>query len=466
MRKMIRIADVTLRENASLTFKEKIEMAKQLEKLCVDVIEVAPLGDAKADVLALRTMATIVQAGVLSCPTGLNEPEIDAAFDAIRDAKHPRLSVTAPVSSVQMEYLCHKKPQPMLEAIAAAVAHAKTLCDDVEFAAKDATRAEPEFLVSAVKTALEAGATCVTLCDTAGESLPEEIASLIKAVSAAVPECEGRLGVECSDALHTAQAAVFSAILAGAVEAKTVVSGDGLPRLSELAETLRIKSDGLSVSFKVNTLELQSAVFRMSKWLNVKETKDQPFDNELRGSAAADTILTAGATIKDVTALAKKLGYDLSKEDTVKVFDEFTRVAGRKDVSARDMEAIIASTALQVPETYRLVSFVSNNGNTITSTCSVSLEKEGELLQGVGAGDGPIDAAFLTIEQILGHHYELDDFQIQAVTEGRGAVGEALVKLRADGRLYSGRGVSTDIIGASIRAYLSALNKIVYEERA
>ncbi len=462
----IRIADVTMRKNTSLTFKEKLEMAKQLEKLCVDVVEVAPLGDEKADALALRTMATIVKSGVLSCPTTLCKENIDKAFEAIQDAKHPRLSVEAPVSSVQMEYLCHKKPQPMLECIKETVAYAASLCKDVEFAAQDATRAEPEFLVTAVKTALEAGATAVTLCDTAGESLPEEMAALVKAVLSAVPECEGKLGVSCNDALHTAQAAAFSSILAGASEIKTVISGEGLPRLCELAETLRIKSDGLGVSFKVNTLELQSAVYRINKWLDVKEGKGQPFDNELHGAKAADVEMDATATIEEVTAFAKKLGYDLSKEDTVKVFDEFNRVAQRKTVGARDMEAIIASTALQVPETYRLVSFVSNNGNTITSTCSVSLEKDGSLLQGVGAGDGPIDAAFLTIEQILGHHYELDDFQIQAVTEGRGAVGEALVKLRADGRLYSGRGVSTDIIGASIRAYLSALNKIVYEEKA
>ena len=464
--KTIRIADVTLRENATLTFKEKIEMAKQLEKLRVDVVEVAPLRDEKADVLALRTMATIVKNGVLSCPTGLCAEDIERAYDAIADAKHPRLSVAVPVSSVQMEYLCHKKPQPMLEAIKAAVTAAKSLCADVEFAAKDATRAEPEFLASAVKAALEAGATRVTLCDTAGESLPQEIAALVGAVLTAVPECAGKVGVECNDALHTAQAATFSAMLAGANEVKTVISGEGFPRLLELTDTLRVKSDTLGVTFGVNTLELQTAVYRIHKWFGVKEGKGQPFDNELNGNTADDTLMNATATIKDVTAFAKKLGYDLSKEDTVKVFDEFSRVAQRKEVSARDMEAIIASTALQVPETYRLVSFVSNNGNKIVSTCSVSLEKDGKLLQGVGAGDGPIDAAFLTIEQILGHHYELDDFQIQAVTEGRGAVGEALVKLRADGRLYSGRGVSTDIIGASIRAYLSALNKIVYEERA
>ena len=124
----------------------------------------------------------------------------------------------------------------------------------------------------------------------------------------------------------------------------------------------------------------------------------------------------------------------------------------------------MASTALQVPATYRIVNYVINSGNVIAATANVLLEKDGEKYRGIGVGDGPIDASFLAIEQIIGHHYELDDFQIQTVSEGRDAMGSALVKLRADGRVYSGSGISTDIIGASIRAYISALNKIIYEE--
>ena len=128
------------------------------------------------------------------------------------------------------------------------------------------------------------------------------------------------------------------------------------------------------------------------------------------------------------------------------------------------MDAIIANTAMQVPSKYKLENFVINSGNIITATANVLLDKNGEKLRGVGVGDGPVDAAFLAIEQIIGHHYELDDFQVQTVTEGRDAMGSALVKLRADGKIYSGNGISTDIIGASIRAYISALNKIVYDE--
>ena len=159
-----------------------------------------------------------------------------------------------------------------------------------------------------------------------------------------------------------------------------------------------------------------------------------------------------------------KLGYDLSEEDKTRVFEEFLRVAAKKKVGAKDLEAIVASVALQVPATYSMISYVINNGNIISSTAQITLKKDGEETSGVSIGDGPVDAAFRAIEQIIGHHYELDDFQIQSVTEGKEAMGSALVKLRSEGKLYSGNGISTDIIGAAIRAYINAVNKIVYEE--
>ena len=159
------------------------------------------------------------------------------------------------------------------------------------------------------------------------------------------------------------------------------------------------------------------------------------------------------------------MGYELSDEDNGKVYDEFKRVTDKKGtIGARELEAIIASTAMQVPSTYHLINYVVNSGNIISATANITLEKDGETLSGVSIGDGPIDAAFHAIEQIVGFHYELDDFQIQAVTKGREAIGSSLIRLRADGKLYSGNGVSTDIIGACIRAYINALNKIVYGE--
>ena len=151
-------------------------------------------------------------------------------------------------------------------------------------------------------------------------------------------------------------------------------------------------------------------------------------------------------------------------EDKDKVYQEFLRVAVKKTVGAKELDAIVASAALQVHATYKLVSYIINNGNIITASAHIVLEKDGEKIEGIELGDGPIDASFIAIDTIVGHHYELDDFQIQAVTEGKEAMGSAVVKLRSGSKLYSGKGISTDIIGASIRAYLNAINKIVYEE--
>ena len=166
-----------------------------------------------------------------------------------------------------------------------------------------------------------------------------------------------------------------------------------------------------------------------------------------------------------VVKVVRRLGYDLSEEDNARIYEAFQRIAASKHfVSTRELDAIIATTAMQVPAAYRIASYVITCGSTVSAMAHLALEHNGQRQQGMAAGDGPIDAAFLAIEQIIGHHYELADFQIQTVTEGREAMGSALVKLRSGGKLYSGSGISTDIIGACIRAYISALNKIVYEE--
>ena len=192
--------------------------------------------------------------------------------------------------------------------------------------------------------------------------------------------------------------------------------------------------------------------------------------NAAAGSAqgdAADIYLTAHDDAAAVTAAVKKLGYDLSEDDSMKVYAAFAQIAEKKEkVGLKELDAIVASSAMQVPSTYSLVSYVVNTGNIISASAQITVNREGKPIQGICLGDGPIDAAFLAIEQIVGRRFELDDFQIQSVTEGKEAVGSAVVKLRNDGKLYSGNGISTDIVGASIKAYLNAVNKIIYEEEA
>ena len=174
--------------------------------------------------------------------------------------------------------------------------------------------------------------------------------------------------------------------------------------------------------------------------------------------------LSVNDTVDTVRDMVEKLGYDLSDEDIRKVYEEFRRIARKKTVGVKELDAIVASSALQVPSTYTLENYVINSGTIITASAQITLNKDGKPVTGISMGDGPIDAAFNALDQIIGRHFELDDFNIQTVTQEKEAMGNALVRLRAGGKIYAGTGLSTDIISASIRAYVNAVNKIVYEE--
>ena len=177
-------------------------------------------------------------------------------------------------------------------------------------------------------------------------------------------------------------------------------------------------------------------------------------------------LLDSDATIAQVAQAAQVLGYDLSESDCGNVHKALIQICEKKDaVGAKELEALIASSAMQAPSTYHLENYTTNSSNLTSSMSQVTLKCNDEIISGVSTGDGPIDSAFRAIEQCIGHHYELDDFQVQSVTEGKEALGSALVKLRSNGKLYSGNGISTDIVAASIRAYINALNKIVFEEK-
>ena len=458
----MRIADRTLcRENCTFSFKEKIEICRQLEKLKVDVIEIPAIENPKTDVLFVRTASSFAGASILSVSVGMTSESFEQAVQAVSAAKHPRLRVEAPVSPVGMEYNAHKKPPKMIEWVAATIAKAKAACADVEFCAMDATRAEPAFLTAILTAAAEAGATSVTVCDSTGEKMPDEFAAFVKAVTETVSI---PVGVSCDDQNAMAAAAAIMAIRAGADTVKTAVEG-ACVSLEDFCGIIKNCGNHYGFSAKVQLTEYHRILRQISRIVAGKGM-DRSASVNVATSAEAGFALDAGDDQTAVAAAVAKLGYDLSDEDMDAVYNEFVRVAAKKNVGAKELEAIISGVAMQVPPTYTLVSYMVNSsgGNALAASAQIVLDKKGETLQGISMGDGPIDAAFVALEQIMGCHFELDDFQIQAVTEGKEAMGSALVKLRAEGKLYSGTGISTDIIGASIRAYLSAVNKIVFEQ--
>lgn len=463
--KTVYFADKTMRIPSTLCFKEKLELVKLLDRLKVDTIELpAPSAD-KGEQLTNKTLASVIAGSTVSVCTGNTEASVEAAWEIVRGAKKPAMQVSVPVSAVQMEYEFHKKAPALIEMIGTLVRKARYFCETVEFTAEDATRAEPQVVINAIRTALEAGAAKITVCDTAGIMLPNELGNFVKNLRTEIPElANAQLAVDLHDELHMAVACAAEALAAGADTVKTTVNGAGHLAMDEFSRFIQQRGASLDLAHNLRITELGRAVKQMQWMLQTQKDEQSAFNDVISGETT-NLCLDQNDTITEVIKATRQLGYELSEEDNAKVYEEFRRVSAKKRfVGTKELESIIASCAMQVPSTYRVANYVINCGNIITATANLELEKDGEKVRGVGVGNGPIDAAFLAIEQVIGHHYELDDFQVQAVTEGKEAMGSALVKLRSGGRLYSGNGISTDIIGAAIRAYVNALNKIMYEE--
>ena len=471
MRK-IKLNDITLKEYGedhgfTISYKDLIEVSKILDRLRADVITLPPITEAKLANTIIHTITAAVSHSTIAMSAGVTEESLKTAWSAVCGAKHPRLYLELPVSTVQMEFMTQKRPDSLLATITDITGRAGKLCTDVEFVAQDATRAEFEFLVKAVNAAIAAGATTVTLCDSAGTMLPEEFTAFLNKLYAAAPKLkEVSLGIRCANTLSLAAINAYAAMQCGASEVCAAVCAGHAPAAADFLKLLRTRADLCDVSFDVKMTEFNRGMEQIAMITRPRHEKNAKESNAAIFSAAADykILLQTGDSLTTVAAAVRKLGYELSEEDLAKVFESFNSVAAKKSVGTKELEAIIASSAMQVPPTYKLTSYVINCGNRISTTAVVHMEKNGKAVQGMAMGNGPIDAAFLAIEQITGRHYDLDDFQIQAVTEGREAMGSTLIRLRSEGKLYSGNGISPDIIEASIRSYMNALNKIAFEE--
>ena len=464
----VRISDVTMKQAGkgfSLSFKEKLELSKLLDKLGVSVIELEGIVQTKIDSLRIKSVATAVKNSIVAVPVELDRESVQITWNALKEARHPRLQVVASVSPVQMEYIFHKKPDAMLSAIQDTIAACCEVAEDVEFIADDATRSDEKFLYSAVETAIAAGAKTITVCDAAGAMLPDEFAGFVNTLYENVPALKDvTLGISCSNALAMADACAIAAVRVGAREIKAAAYQMDNISLADISHVLAAKGDACGVYCAVRTTEMKRVINQISWMCETGRSKNSPFDNGVQ-DVADSFVLTSHDDMSAVLKAVEKLGYDLSEEDGANVWVAFRSIVARKgEISSKELDTIVASAAMQVPATYILESYVITSSNIISAVAHIKMKKGDQVLEGLAPGDGSIDAAFMALEQISGCHYELDDFQIQSVTEGREAMGETLVKLRSNGKLYSGRGISTDIVGASIQAYINALNKIVFEE--
>jgi 2-isopropylmalate synthase len=355
-----------------------------------------------------------------------------------------------------MEYTYHVKQEKMLDKIVELIKEAKLYCNDVEFFALDATRASVDFLLTAVKEAETNGATSVSICDNSGTSMPEDIANLVKTIKDAVSI---PVYVQVSNTINMAVASALYSIAKGADGLKCAMIGKNVLLAGELSDAINACGASVNAEISLNNTKIHASIDELTAKIHHEDNATSSIDGD------KNILLDDHSTLTDVKNASIGLGYTLSETDLGSVHKALIKLCEKRTtIGAKEFEAIIASNAMQAPSTYHFESYTTTSSNLSSSMSQVTLKLNGEIICGVSAGDGPIDSAFRAIEQCIGHHYELDDYQVQSVTEGKEALGSALVKLRNNGKLYSGNGTSTDIVAASIRAYINALNKIVAEE--
>ncbi|MDN5351257.1 MAG: 2-isopropylmalate synthase [Clostridiales bacterium] len=498
MSRQIKIFDTTLRDGeqspgCSMNLKEKLEVARQLEKLNVDVIEAGFAIASPGDFESVRQIAGVVRNATVASLSRALPKDIDTAYEAIRHAAHPRIHTFIATSDIHMRYKLKATEEEVLERAFNMVKYAKQYCHDIEFSAEDASRSRPEFLYRVLEAVIRAGATVVNIPDTVGYATPDEYAGLIRGIRENVPNIHrADISVHCHNDLGLGVANTLAALKAGANQVECTINGigerAGNAALEEIVMAIQTRKDVFDMHTEIDTRQLYPSSRLLTKVTGVKVQSnkaivgDNAFAHEsgihqhgMLAHSSTYEIMTPESVGLNMSKLVlgkhsgrhafddrmKQLGYDLPKERLDEVFAAFKMLADKKkSIYDKDLEALIDEQRSAGMETYHLTEFVINSGNTITSTATVKLMKEQETYEAVAKGYGPVDAAFKAIEIVVGQKVDLEDYALEAVTEGEDAQGEATVKLKVNERVYTGYGLSTDIVEASIKAYVNAINKM------
>jgi len=362
--KKIAVSDITLKKlsqdrQVALLFREKTAIAVCADSLGADAVELAPVQNAREDAIIYKTIAKNVRNAALAIPVGFSEESVNTAWECIKDAAKPRLQVELPASTVLMEYTYHMKSEKMLAKIAELVKAAKALCGDVEFSALDATRADVDFLIAAAKEAEANGAGIITLCDDAGASLPEEIAALAERVKA---EVGVPVYVQVSDRINMAVASAIAAVKSGADGLKCAMAGKDILLTGEISDAMTACAAQIGAETKLNNTKIHASIDDMLASINHEAYAAAEI------SEKQSILLDSESTIAQVAQAAHVLGYDLSDSDCGNVHKALMQVCEKKDaVGAKELEALIASSAMQAPSTYHLESYTTSSSNLASS---------------------------------------------------------------------------------------------------
>jgi 2-isopropylmalate synthase len=497
MSRKIHIFDTTLRDGeqvpgAKLNKPQKLEIAQQLAKLGVDVIEAGFPCSSPEDLAAVKAVAEQVRGPVIAGLARAVEKDIDIAWDAVQKAERPRIHVFLGTSDIHLQKKLRRDRDSALTMATDAVRYAKRYCEDVEYSTEDASRSDFDYLCQMVEAAIRAGATVINVPDTVGYAIPEEYGDMIRRLRERVTALDHvTLSVHCHNDLGLAVANSLAAVRNGANQVECTINGIGeragnasLEEIvmamrtrpgfyethtdivsPEIFRTSRMVSRLMNIPVQPNKAIVGSNAFAHSSGIHQdgilkdRQTYEiiRPEDVGIRQHSIVLTARSGRAALRHRLA---ELGYELDQESFERVYNRFVAVADRKkEIGSEDLRVIVEIELTKVPETYSLHSMQIMSGTTMTPLASVTLKRDDQMLTDAATGNGPVDAAFNCIERIVREQGTLRDYDLKAVTMGKDALGEAMVRVEIEGTIYSGIGTSSDIIEASARAYLNAFNR-------
>jgi len=488
------IFDTTLRDGeqspgASLTSEEKLKISFQLEKLGVDIIEggfpIASEDDAKA----VKEIGEKIKKSSVCALARCKNQDIDVALKSLEKANKPRLHLFLATSEIHRKYKLNKAKSEIVRIAKESVRYAKKFIDDIEFSPEDASRTEIDFLIEVSKAVIEEGAKTINIPDTVGYSNPWEFGEMIKMLKENLPD-DIILSVHCHNDLGLAVANSLSAILNGAKQIECTINGigerAGNASLEEIVMNLKVREDYFKITTDINTKEIYKTSRLVSSLtgIPVQPNKAIVGENAFRHEAGIhqDGVLKYRGTYEimspeliglqgDQLVLGKHsgrhalksrlqdLGFDIKNSELEKVFQRFKQLSDKKkEITDIDLIVIAEEELTPLKPFYSLVYFHIISGTSTIPSATVRLEKEGKIYEDASSGDGPVEAIYRAIDRITGLTPTLKEYKINAITGGKDAQGEVVVTLEIDGIRTSGKGVSTDVIEASAKAYITAIN--------
>ena len=503
MSKRVLIFDTTLRDGeqapgCSMNLQEKIEVARKLELLGVDIIEAGFPASSPGDLESVKSIAAMVRNSIVAGLCRSLEKDIDACREALKKAASPRIHVFIATSPIHMEHKLKMKNEEVLAQAAASVKYAKKFCSDVEFSAEDASRSDPDFVCRVFAAAIKAGAKTVNFPDTVGYALPYEFGDRVRYIKENTQGMEKiRFSVHCHNDLGLAVANSLSAISHGADQVECTVNGigerAGNASLEEIVMCLNTRKSIFNVDTRINTRQIYTVSRLVSQVTGVKLAPNKAIvgDNAFSHEAGIHQhgIMANSATyeIMDPESIGiprsrivlgkhsgrhafgerlKELGFSVDSKKLKSIFGEFKDLSDKKKtVDDRDIEALVRGASTTAPETWKLDHWTVNTGSALGPSGIIRLlhHKNGLSQKEVAMGDGPIDSIFKAINRIVKKEPDLELYEIGAITDGSSSQGETIVRIAWKGRRWNGRGLSTDIIESSIKAYIAAINAMEWD---